>query len=157
MGHAVLVPALAGQGEGATGLIDANLARALATPIAELTSSIAAVCALMVLALAPGAYRAGPISTLALAASATCVVDRFVFLPRVHEALGRVDLVTQAPKAAMARLEVWELAHQAGVATACVLLAAVAWVIAHRYANASAAFAQREADESFASALAAAA
>jgi hypothetical protein len=137
IGHGLFVPALAGEGHAAQGLVDANLARAMATPVAELTSSVAAVCAMVLLVCAPSGFGATSISTLSLAAAATCVVDRFVLMPRVHQALGRVDLVTAAPAGAMAKLEMWELAHQAAVASASVLLAAVAWIIAHRLSVAS--------------------
>lgn len=136
IGHGLFVPALAGQGQTAQGLVDANLARAMATPVAELTSSVAAVCAMVLLLCAPSGFGATSISTLSLAAAATCVVDRFVLMPRVEASLGRVDLVTAAPASAMARLEMWELAHQAAVASASVLLAAVAWIIAHRFQHA---------------------
>lgn len=135
VGHGLLLPALTGEGGAGTAVVDANLASAIAEPIAQLTSSIAAVCAILVLICAPRAFGSSVMSTLALAASAICVADRFVLLPRVHEALGRVDLVSSAPASAMARFEMWQLAHQLSVASACALLAAVAWIVAHRFGS----------------------
>lgn len=133
IGHGLILPALAAGGSGAESLVDPNLARALTLPIAELTTTVAALATAFVLALAPRAFSASPMSTLALAALAACALDRLVLLPRMHLALGRVDLVTAAPASQMAKLQVWELGHQLCVATACALLAAIVWIIAHRF------------------------
>jgi hypothetical protein len=141
VGHGILLPALAA-GRGAAGtLVDPNLARAISAPLAELASTLAAAGAVVVLALGPRAFNASPVSTLALAAVAACGLDRLVLLPRMHLALGRVDLVTSAPVSQMAKLEAWELGHQLCVATAFALLAAVAWIVAGRFASARATFA----------------
>jgi hypothetical protein len=122
VGHLILVPTL----QADTTLVDANLARALAEPLALRSAelALAACVALACVAQRWLRHRAG--TTLALLAAGIAGVDRLGLLPRVHEAWGRVDLVAMRPQVRIEAAEQLSLIHEATLATSIVLLLAIA-------------------------------
>jgi hypothetical protein len=122
LGHLILVPMLRAEPT----LVDANLARALAEPLALRTAELA-LGACMVLAAVVHRWlrhRAG--TTLALLAIGIAGVERFGLLPRLHVAWARVDLVAMRPQAKIAVAEQLSTIHHAALATLIVLLLAIA-------------------------------
>ena len=92
LGHLLLVPLLRAD----TSLVDANLARALAEPLVLRTGELLLGACLLLAAVASNwlGHRAG--TSLGLLSTGLAAVDRFVLLPRMHEAWARVDLVAPA-------------------------------------------------------------
>lgn len=122
LGHLLLAPQLRGD----TLLVDANLARALAEPLVMRTAELV-LAACLVLAAVAGkwlGHRAG--SSLGLLAVGLAGLDRFVLLPRLHEAWARVDLVAMRPQPRVIAAEQLSLVHEAALAAMLVVILAVA-------------------------------
>lgn len=122
LGHLILVPTLRGEAT----LVDANLARALAEPLALRTAelTLAACVALAAVTHRWLGHRAG--TSLALLAVGVAGVERFGVLPRLHLAWGRVDLVAMRPQAKLVVAEQLSSIHHAAIAAMIVLLLAIA-------------------------------
>lgn len=122
LGQLLLVPML----EADTSLVDANLARALAQPLALRSAELAlAACVVLAAVARPWLrHRAG--TTLALLALGIASADRFGLLPRAQEAWGRVDLVAMRPRVRIDAAEQLSLVHESTLAALLVILVAVA-------------------------------
>lgn len=122
LGHLLLAPQLRGD----TTLVDANLARALAEPLVLRTGEVL-LAACLVLAAVAGSWlghRAG--TSLGLLSLGLAAADRFVLLPRLHEAWARVDLVAMRPLPRVTAAEQLTLAHEAVLAAMLIALLATA-------------------------------
>ncbi|WP_146155556.1 hypothetical protein [Enhygromyxa salina] len=122
LGHLILVPAL----QADTTLVDANLARALAEPLALRTAELALAACVILTAVAQRWLRHGAGTTLALIATGIAGADRLGVLPRVHEAWGRVDLVAMRPQVRIEAAEQLSLVHEVTTASLVVILIAIA-------------------------------
>ncbi len=122
LGHLILVPTLRGD----TTLVDANLARALAEPLALRTAELALAACIALAAVTHRWLRHRAGTSLALLAVGVAGIERFGLLPRMHEAWGRVDLVAMRPQAKIAVAEQLSTIHHAAIATMIVLLLATA-------------------------------
>jgi hypothetical protein len=122
LGHLILVPAL----QGNTTLVDANLARALAEPLALRSAELVLASCVVLAAVARHWLRPRAGTTLALVAAGIAGADRLGLLPRVHEAWGRVDLVAMRPQARISAAEQLSLIHELTLASLVVVLLAIA-------------------------------
>jgi hypothetical protein len=122
LGHSILVPTLRAD----TSLVDANLARALAEPLALRTAEVALGACMVLAAVAHRWLRHRAGTSLALLAVGVAGVERFGLLPRLHVAWSRVDLVAMRPQAKVAVAEQLSTIHHAAIATLIVLLLATA-------------------------------
>lgn len=121
LGHLILPGLHAG-----TTLVDANLARALAEPLALRTAELILVAAVLVTAVARPWLRHHAGTTLGLLAVGVAGLDRFVILPRAHEAWARVDLVAMRPVARIEVAEQLSTIHDAAVAALVLIVVAIA-------------------------------
>lgn len=122
LGHLLVVPAL----QADTTLVDANLARALSEPIALRSAEFGLLAAVIVAAVARPWLRHHAATTLGLLAAGLAATDRFVILPRVHEAWARVDLVAMRPLARIDAAEQLTMVHQGCVAVIGLVLVGLA-------------------------------
>jgi hypothetical protein len=122
IGQLILAPQLRGD----TALVDANLARALTEPLVMRAAEITLAACLLLVALAGTWLRHRAGTTLGLLAIGLTTVDRFVLLPRVHEAWARVDLVAMRPHVRVEAAEQLELIHEATLASVLIVLLALA-------------------------------
>lgn len=122
LGHLIVVPSL----QADTTLVDANLARALSEPLALRSAELCLAAAVIVAAVARAWLRHHAGTTLALLAVGLAATDRFVILPRVHEAWARVDLVAMRPIARIDAAEQLSTIHDGAVAALALVLVAVA-------------------------------
>jgi hypothetical protein len=122
LGHVIVVPML----QTDTSLVDANLARALGEPLALRCAEVclAACLTLAVIARAWLRHHAG--TTLGLLAVGLAATDRFVILPRVHDAWARVDLVAMRPAARIEAAEQLAMVHDVAVAALALVFVAIA-------------------------------
>jgi hypothetical protein len=127
IGYGVVLPTLGAQ----THLIDANLSRALAEPIALRLAEIL-LGASIVLALAAPCWLKGRLgTTLALALVMATTANRVLMAPAVYAAWARVDLVAGRPMDRLARAQ--ELAQDQLwlVASTLALLLGLVWLAVH--------------------------
>ena len=119
VGHGLLIPLLTS----GDGLVDQNLARALANPL-ELRVGDAVLVACLVLAAVSHRWGGAAVTTtVTLVAACLAAVDRLLLLPRMHDAYGRVDLVAGRPADAFAELSAAAGYHTwATVLCACLLV-----------------------------------
>lgn len=122
LGHLLLVPML----EADTSLVDANLARALAQPLALRSAEVALAACVVLTAVARHWLRHRAGTTLGLLAVGIAAADRFGLLPRVHEAWGRVDLVAMRPRVRIEAAAQLSTIHEASLAALIVVLIALA-------------------------------
>jgi hypothetical protein len=122
LGHLILVPMLRGD----TTLVDANLARALAEPLALRTAELGLAACVVLAAVTHRWLRHRAGTTLALLAVGIAGVERFALLPRMHVAWARVDLVAMRPQAKIVVAEQLGTIHHAALAALIVLLLAIA-------------------------------
>ena len=122
LGHLIGVPTL----QAGTDLVDANLARALSEPLALRTAELALTAAVIVAAVARPWLRHHAGTTLGLLAAGLAALDRFVLVPRMHEAWARVDLVALRPVARIDAAEQLTTVHDAAVAALGLTLVAIA-------------------------------
>jgi hypothetical protein len=122
LGQLVLVPIL----QANTELVDANLARALSEPLALRTAELALAAAVLLAAIARAWLRHHAGTTLGLLAVGVAAIDRFVILPRMHEAWSRVDLVAQRPIARLEAAEKLAQIHDGAIAVLVLVLVAIA-------------------------------
>ena len=128
VGQLLLVPLVAGQ----TQLVDANLARALAEPLARRSAEVTLGACLVLAACVPRwlNHRLG--TSLALIATGIAALDRLVVLPRVHAAWQRVDLVAMRPVERLAPARELTRMHHGALAAALIVLVAVIGLLCHR-------------------------
>lgn len=93
VGHLVLIPALAGD----TSLIDANLARTLAEPLAIRCATLLGIACVVLAALVKPWLKQTLALSVSLVAVAIAALDRLALLPRMQAAWARVDLVAGRP------------------------------------------------------------
>ena len=122
LGHGIVVPTM----QAHTTLVDANLARALSEPLALRTAELCLAAAVIVAAVARGWLRHRAGTTLGLLAVGIAGTDRFVILPRVHEAWARVDLVAMRPIARIDAAEQLSTIHDAATGVLLLVLVAIA-------------------------------
>lgn len=122
LGHLMLVPMLRAD----HALVDANLARALAEPLALRTAELGLAACVVLAAVAHRWLRHRAGTTLALLAVGIAGVERFGLLPRLHVAWARVDLVAMRPQAKIAMAEQLGTIQHAVLAALIVLLLAIA-------------------------------
>ncbi len=122
LGHLILVPML----QADTTLVDANLARALAEPLALRTAELALAACIVLAAVAHRWLRHRAGTTLALLAVGIAGIERFGLLGRLHVAWARVDLVAMRPQVKIAAAEQLATIHHAALAALIVLLLAIA-------------------------------
>ena len=122
LGHLLLVPML----EADTSLVDANLARAMAEPLAMRSAEVALGACVVLALVARHWLRHWAGATLALLAAGIAGANRFGVLPQVHEAWGRVDLVAMRPRVRIDAAEQLSLIHDSSLAVIVVLLIAIA-------------------------------
>jgi hypothetical protein len=122
LGHLIVVPTL----QANTNLVDANLARALAEPLALRSAELCLAAAVIVAVIARAWLRHHAGTTLGLLAAGAAALDRFVILPRVHEAWARVDLVARRPAARLEAAEQLSHIHEAALAVLTLVLVALA-------------------------------
>lgn len=120
-----LAPHLLDRAAVSPGLIDANLAQALAQPI-ELRSlelAIAGLLGLLICTRKLVDQKLG--SSAALAALGLSVLDRLIVLPRVHDAYGKVDMVALRPESALRAAGELGLVHALAAGLTGVLVVVV--------------------------------
>lgn len=122
LGHVIVIPTL----QADTTLVDANLARALGEPLALRTAELCLIAAVILAATARPWLRHHAGATLGLLAAGLAATDRFVLLPRVHEAWARVDLVAMRPAARIETAEQLSMTHELTVAVTVLVLIGVA-------------------------------
>jgi hypothetical protein len=122
LGHMILLPMLRAD----TTLVDANLARALAEPLALRTAELGLAACVVLAAVAHHWLRHRAGTTLALLAVGIAGVERFGLLPRLQVAWARVDLVAMRPQAKIVVAEQLGTIHHAALAALIVLLLAIA-------------------------------
>lgn len=122
LGHLMLVPMLRAD----HALVDANLARALAEPLALRTAELVLAACVVLAAVAHRWLRHRAGTTLALLAVGIAGVERFGLLPRLHVAWARVDLVAMRPQAKIVVAEQLGTIQHAAIAALIVLLLAIA-------------------------------
>lgn len=122
LGHLILVPML----EGDLSLVDANLARALAEPLAlRCAELVLAACVVLACVAKPWLrVRAG--TSLALLASGVAAGDRLASMPRMQAAWGRVDLVAMRPRVRVEDAAQLSMIHEATVVALLLILLALA-------------------------------
>lgn len=123
VGHGFVLPLLSGESP----LLDANLSRAIASPIELRIADVVAFGALLCACVMPRWADRHVATTLALVATALAGLDRLFVLPELHAAWSRVDLVTQRPVDRLAEanaLAHWHLLIVVGVGL-CLLAAAL--------------------------------
>lgn len=122
LGHLILVPAL----EANTSLVDANLARALAEPLALRCAELVLLACVVLAGVARGWLRVRAGTTLALLAAGIAGADRLGLLPRMQAAWGRVDLVAMRPYVRVEDAQQLTLIHHSAVAALLLVLLALA-------------------------------
>ncbi len=117
VGHFVLIPAL-----GSNALIDANLARSLAEPLALRCASVVMVaCAALALLVRPWLRHTLALS-LGLIAVAIAGLDRVALLPRMQAAWSRVDLVAGRPVDRVVEAQQLQQLHEGALALLALVL-----------------------------------
>jgi hypothetical protein len=109
-----------------TSLVDANLARALGEPLALRSVELCLAATVVLAAFARAWLRHHAGTTLALLAVGLAATDRFVILPRMHEAWARVDLVAMRPAPRIEAAEQLSMVHDVAVAALVLVLMAIA-------------------------------
>ena len=123
VGHLLLIPALAGN----TDLIDANLARTLAEPLAlECATLIGFACVALAGLAKPWLKHTLGLS-VSLVAVAIAALDRLALLPRMQAAWSRVDLVAGRPVERVREAEQLQQTHE--IALILLLVALVSLVV----------------------------
>ncbi|HLT39848.1 MAG TPA: hypothetical protein VK034_26385 [Enhygromyxa sp.] len=122
LGHVIVIPTL----QANTTLVDANLARALGEPLALRSAELCLIATVLVAAVARAWLRHHAGTTLGLLAAGLAATDRFVLLPRVHEAWARVDLVAMRPAARIETAEQLSRVHELAVAAIAITIVAIA-------------------------------
>lgn len=122
LGHVIVIPTL----QANTTLVDANLARALGEPLALRTAELCLAATVIIAAIARAWLRHHAGTTLGLLAAGLAATDRFVILPRVHEAWARVDLVARRPATRLEAAEQLSTVHELAVAAIAITLVAIA-------------------------------
>lgn len=122
LGHMIVVPTL----QANTSLVDANLARALGEPLALRTAELCLAATVILAAIARPWLRHHAGTTLGLLAAGLAATERFVILPRVHEAWARVDRVAMRPTARVEAAEQLSTLHELAVGSIALLLVALA-------------------------------
>lgn len=128
VGHFVLIPALAGD----TSLIDANLARSLAEPLAlECASVLLGACLVLACVVRPWLEQTLALS-LGLIALALAGLDRVALLPRMQAAWSRVDLVAGRPLERVVEAERLQQIHEVALLVLALVLVGMAGVATWR-------------------------
>lgn len=123
VGHLVLIPALASD----TSLIDANLARTLAEPLAlQCGTLIVIACVALAVLVKPWLEHTLALS-VSLGAVAIAALDRLALLPRLQAAWRRVDLVAGRPVERVDEAQQLQQTHQ--IALILLLIALVGLVV----------------------------
>jgi hypothetical protein len=123
VGHLVLIPMLAGD----TSLIDANLARTLAEPLAIRCATLLALACVALAVLAKPWIDNTVALSVSLIAVAIAALDRLALLPRVQAAWSRVDLVAGRPIERVEEAQQLQQTHE--IALLLLLCALVALVV----------------------------
>jgi hypothetical protein len=134
VGHAVLVPGLR-----AATLVDPNMARALAGPLALRTAELSLGGCIILTMATPRAARphmpavlAKVASTLGLVATALAAIDRVLLLPRLQSAWAQVDIVAGRPQAQLELAEQLTRYHHGGLAVVALCLLGLAGMLTWR-------------------------
>lgn len=122
LGQVLLVPML----EADTSLVDANLARALAEPLALRSAELSLAACVVLATVARSWLRHRAATTLALLAAGIAGADRLGLLPRMQAAWGRVDLVAMRPRVRIEDAQQLTTVHELSVAALLVVLVALA-------------------------------
>lgn len=127
IGYGVVLPTLDGQ----THLVDANLGRALAEPIALRLAEILVGASIVLALVAPRWLRTRLGTTLALMLVTATTANRVLLAPAVYAAWARVDLVAGRPLDRLAQAQ--ELAHdqQWLLGSTLALLLGLVWLAVH--------------------------
>jgi hypothetical protein len=123
VGHLVLIPALAGD----TSLIDANLARTLAEPLAIRCGTLLAIACVVLAALVQPWLKHTVALSVSLVAVAIAALDRLALLPRMQAAWSRVDLVAGRPVERVEEAQQLQQTHE--IALVLLLIALVGLVV----------------------------
>lgn len=108
VGHGVVLPMLDAQ----TGLIDPNLARALAQPMALRLAELLALCCVLLALAAPHWLRSRFATTTSLLLVGAAAVNRAVIVPTLYATWSHVDLVAGRPAARIAAAQELARDHQ---------------------------------------------
>jgi hypothetical protein len=119
VGHLLLIPALAAD----TSLIDANLARTLAEPLALRCGTLIVIACVVLAGLAQPWLKQTLGLSLSLVAVAIAALDRLALLPRLQAAWSRVDLVAGRPIERVTEAQNLQQTHE--IALMLLLLALV--------------------------------
>lgn len=120
VGHFVLIPTLGGND-----LIDANLARSLAEPLALRCANVVLMaCAALAVVVRPWLRHALALS-LGLIALAIAGLDRVALLPRMQAAWSRVDLVAGRPVDRVVEAQQLQQLHEGALALLGLVLVAM--------------------------------
>ncbi|MFV8750556.1 hypothetical protein ACNOYE_08380 [Nannocystaceae bacterium ST9] len=131
VGHLLLIPALAGD----TSLIDANLARTLAEPLAMKCATLLLIaCALLAIVVKPWLKHTLGLS-VSLVAVAIAALDRLVLLPRLQAAWARVDLVAGRPVERVSEAQELQQTHEIALILVLVGLVGLAMLATLKRAN----------------------
>lgn len=122
VGHLLLIPALASD----TSLIDANLARTLAEPLAIQCGTLLALACVVLAALAQPWLQHTLGLSLSLVAVAIAALDRLALLPRLQAAWSRVDLVAGRPIERVTEAQQLQQTHQIALMLLLIALVGVA-------------------------------
>ncbi len=123
VGHALLIPALASD----TSLIDANLARTLAEPLAIQCATLILIACLVLTALVKPWLNHTLGLSASLVALAIAALDRLALLPRMQAAWSRVDLVAGRPVERVSEAQHLQQTHE--VALVLLLITLVSLVV----------------------------
>jgi hypothetical protein len=123
VGHLVLIPLLAGD----TDLIDANLARTLAEPLAIRCGTLLALACVVLAALVKPWLDNTVALSVSLIAVAIAALDRVALLPKVQAAWSRVDLVAGRPIERVEEAQRLQQTHE--IALMLLLIALVGLVV----------------------------
>ena len=124
IGYAVAVPGLAG-----SPLIDANLGRALATPLALRLAEILIGAGVVLAMTASRWISSRAATTLALLLTGAALAHRLLLLPHLGRLWARVDLIAGRPVDTLAEAQRWAQHQQwllLGMGALLVVLAALA-------------------------------
>ena len=122
LGHLILVPML----EGDLSLVDANLARALAEPLALRSAEIVLAACVVLACCARSWLRVRAGTTLALLTVGIASADRFGLIPRMQDAWGRVDLVAMRPVVRVEDAQQLSVVHELSVVALLLILLTIA-------------------------------
>ena len=124
IGYAVAVPGLAG-----SPLIDANLGRALATPLSLRLADISIGAGVVLAMTASRWISSRAATTLALLLTGAALAHRLLLLPHLGRLWARVDLIAGRPVDTLAEAQRWAQHQQwllLGMGALLVVLAALA-------------------------------